>query len=457
MQIRDLSMKILLIDSQKLAFTFLLGSLMWAEPVLSLTLKETLIESLKNSNDLASSRESWVVARESVFSSTSSEEISLKYTGSGSLSESDSGSGFKSSDSYSNKITLSKNIYDGGQSKESLSLARINLQRATASYNDTEQKVLLKAVQSYLDVIKSRQEAELQIKNLERLSRHVTAAKVRLREGTDTPTSLAEAQARYARAQADSIIANTSVENAEDLFFKLTLVRPNSHMKNDILLDLNQVLPASQGLAESLAIKDSPKVKIAKLAEKAAAQELHVTQAKQNPTVAFSLSATQGNASDSLSASISLSSPLYFTDSSAANARKKVALHSQSIIGLRESVSAAKVEARSAFRDYTGVKITLSAVMAEVEASRLVSEGRLSETKYGLKTTLDLLDAEKSFYDAELRLVKAGHDKTLSEFELLAAVGNLTAIKLGLGNILEDLTQSPRPKNPLNSTVSIWK
>ena len=95
--------------------------------------------------------------------------------------------------------------------------------------------------------------------------------------------------------------------------------------------------------------------------------------------------------------------------------------------------------------------------MAEVEASRLVSEGRLSETKYGLKTTLDLLDAEKSFYDAELRFVKAEHDKTLSEFELLAAVGNLTAIKLGLGNILEDLTQSPRPKNPLHSPVSIWK
>jgi outer membrane protein TolC len=78
------------------------------------------------------------------------------------------------------------------------------------------------------------------------------------------------------------------------------------------------------------------------------------------------------------------------------------------------------------------------------------------ELKYGLKTTLDLLDAEKAFNDAELRLVQARHDITLREFKLIAATGGLTANKLGLGHVLNKLSDSPRPENPLKNPLSSW-
>ena len=184
-------------------------------------------------------------------------------------------------------------------------------------------------------------------------------------------------------------------------------------------------------------------------AEKAASQDLIVTQVKQNSTVAFSLSATDGKSSDSLAASLTLSAPLYSTNSTTSNARKVVALHSKSMIDLREALSAAKLKARSAFRDWDAVKITLTAVEAEVEASRLVQKGVSNEVTYGLKTTLDMLDAEKSFSDAELRLVKAKHDEILAEFELISAVGELTLENLGLNNPLGKLDEIPRPRNPL--------
>ena len=97
-----------------LAFAFALAA--WTGSAYSLSLEEALVQSLKNSNKIASSRDSWIAARESVFSSNATKESSLKYSGSGSLSETDSGSGYTGSDSYSNKITFSKNIFDGGQS-----------------------------------------------------------------------------------------------------------------------------------------------------------------------------------------------------------------------------------------------------------------------------------------------------------------------------------------------------
>ena len=121
-----------------------------------------------------------------------------------------------------------------------------------------------------------------------------------------------------------------------------------------------------------------------------------------------------------------------------------------------ELIDNSKIEARSAFRDYEGAKITLRAVEAEVEASRLVVDGVAKELNFGLKTTLDLLDAEKGFNDAELRLVQARHDIILKEFKLIAATGGLTANKLGIGHILDKLSDSPRPENPLGNPLNFW-
>ena len=439
-----------------IALTFAFALATWSGSAASLSLEEVLIQSLKNSNKIASSRDSWIVARESVFASNATKESSLKYSGSGSLSETDSGSGYTGSDSYSNKITFSKNIFDGGQSRENLKVAEIQLERATASYRNTEQGVMLEAVQSYLDLSQSYQKVELQNNNITRLEKHVAAAKVNLVEGIGTPTSLAEAEARYARAQADRALFTTSLENAKDLFSKLTLMQANIDLGEAQLLGIEITLPQDRQGAEELALKNSPNVIIARLAERAASQELNLAQAKQNPTLGFSLSATQSNSSDSISASISVSSPLYSTNSTISSARKKVALHSRSMRDLKEAIGNAKIEARSAFRDYEGAKITLNAVVAEVKASRLVLDGVAKELKYGLKTTLDLLDAEKAFNDAELRLVQARHDIALREIKLIAATGGLTANQLGIGHVLHKLSDSPRPENPLKNPLSFW-
>jgi outer membrane protein len=439
-----------------IALTFAFTLATWSGSAASLSLEEVLVQSLKNSNKIASSRDSWIVARESVFASNVTKETSLKYSGSGSLSETDSGSGYESSDSYSNKITFSKNIFDGGQSRENLKLAEIKLESATASYRNTEQRVVLEAVQSYLNLSKSFQEVELQNNNIIRLKKHVAAAKVNLAEGIVTQTSLAEAEARYARAKADRASFATSLENAKDLFSKLTLMQADTDLGEAQLPGIEKILPQDRQAAEKLALKNSPNVIVARLAEKAAGQELHLAQAKQNSTLGLSLSAIQSNSSESISASISISSPLYSTNSTVSSARKKVALHSQAMRDLKEAIGNAKVEARSAFRDYEGAKTTRNAVVAEVEASRLVVGGVAKELKYGLKTTLDLLDAEKDFNDAELRLVQARHDITLKEFKLIAATGGLTANKLGIGYVLHKLSDSPRPENPLRSPFSFW-
>ena len=66
----------------------------------ALTLEEALNASLDTSRELASSREGWIAARESVFSSAGSADFGLTFSGSGSVSTTDSGSGYTNSDTY---------------------------------------------------------------------------------------------------------------------------------------------------------------------------------------------------------------------------------------------------------------------------------------------------------------------------------------------------------------------
>ena len=147
---------------------------------------------------------------------------------------------------------------------------------------------------------------------------------------------------------------------------------------------------------------------------------------------------------------MSLSSPLYDSSSTKADARKTVAVHAQAKFDLDDARITAQVDARAAFRNWEAAIITLEAARSEAEASRLAAEGVKKEVKFGLKTTLDLLDSEKSVNDAELRLVSAEHDKMVAAFSLRAAVGTLTTEDLGLINVEMDFDNLERPENPLD-------
>ena len=79
-------MKHMQFGGRVIALTFAFALATWSGSAASLSLEEALVQSLKNSNKIASSRDSWIVARESVFASNATNESSLKYSGSSSLS-----------------------------------------------------------------------------------------------------------------------------------------------------------------------------------------------------------------------------------------------------------------------------------------------------------------------------------------------------------------------------------
>src|SRR3546814_13264285 len=67
----------------------------------------------------------------------------------------------------------------------------------------------------------------------------------------------------------------------------------------------------------------------------------------------------------------------------------------------------------------------------EVRAASVALEGVQQEAVAGQRTVLDILNAEQDVSDAQVLLAQARHDLALARFDVLEAIGRLSARGLG--------------------------
>ncbi len=423
------------------------------------SLDDALRAALANSDELSAAREEWVSARENVgtASSTSDWRATGTVTGTHASKKTPASRVYKDSQSGSASVSLSKNIYDGGQTVEKRTLGLINLEAAAANYDASEQRLVLTTIESYLNVVKANENVALNAANITRLQAHVNAAQVRVAAGAATPTRLAEATARLAKGRSSLIGAQTALRNAEDKFQTLTGM-PASGLQPVATVE---GLPSDLLTAEDIAINTHPSVRAAKARERAAEQEIETLHATVRPTVSLSLSATDAEAKGKqqdkteLSAQVKFSTPLLVTNATRAKTRSISAKISAAKYARNDAIRNAALNVRTAFRSMETARAQQTAVMAELEAFRLVAEGIGNEVEFGQKTALDLQDAEQDIIDAELRLVSAEHNILLSSYRLKAALGLLTADAIGMNAVLGDIEDMPVPETTAINLLSI--
>ena len=429
-----------------------------AGPAAAMTLQDALRAAVGNSLELQSARERWLSSREDIGTAISTSEWRATGTMTGNQYKTDAASarksGFLDSQSLNATVSLSRNLYDGGQTDENTRLGLIQLDVAAARYLAAEQRVLMQTVEAYITVLTATRQVALSQSNVERLKQHVAAAQVRLEAGAATRTQLAQAQARLSRARTNLIDALTDLRNAEDGFLTHVGVVP-TNLEADIDAGM---LPQTLLEADELARETHPDATIAQLQVDVAKQQFNALMASLKPTVAFSLNATEamaeGTRSDKteFSAQIKLSSPLMPTGSVRAKSRALAASLQASKFDRDNGLRQISLGVRNAFRNLETARSQRAAVNAELAASRLVATGITNEFQFGQKTTLDVLDAEQDVNDAELRQVTADHAILLASFRLRAASGQLTAAALGLDDVLGPLEEM----KPIEPRFTSW-
>ena len=409
----------------------------FADVLESVTIDESLAAGLKVSNSIAASQQAFIVARQAVAAAKATNELNGNFAFSGSNAQSDSKSttgGFVSSTGLTATFSLSKRIYDSGESKTKLQVAEFDLEKARNEYLLAEQNVIFDVISAHLDVLSAQKAFDIRDVNERRLFAHTEAARIRLAAGTSTPTRLAEAEARLARAQSDKILAKSELQSAAEAYQSLT----GFDEVKLLSFSLPQGLPENTADAEMKAGKSHPSVIITDLSAKSSGLQFKLLRQSVSPKVNFSLSASrtekEGRSSDKdeITTKLEFSTPFLVTETTRTSSRSRQASYLKAKLDASERRRVVELDARRAFRDYEASLAQIQAVESELRAAKLVAEGTTSEVEFGLKTLLDLLDAEHDLSNAELRIVQAQQNLIVNGYNLMRSIGQLSVSKFAL-------------------------
>ena len=398
------------------------------------TFKLSITEALKNSLELKSEKYRLESVRHSLEESYSSKDWSNSFTTVyNSLNkQSDSVGSYVNDDTTTSTISLSKKILDGGEAFEKYSIAMDNIKLQENKLKLIEQEVILNAVNSYLDVYTNQSFFSLRKRSLERFKENVEATRLKLEAGTVTPTILAEAQSKLAKANYDLILAEGNLKNAVSKFKSITKfnVIPNKLY----LPSLNFKEPKTENETIKLSNKNNLSLNIAKLNKALAEKNIKLYKTGNRPSLKleFLLKDSQSSASNSTSdyqsygANITFSSPLFYNNSSKSSLRRLDKLYMASSLDLSEKYRKVELDAISSFQNYKNSIAKIIASESEKKSSLLALNGIKKEAEFGIRTVLEELDAEVEYLNASANLIKSEAEKVYNLLSIKAILGELT-------------------------------
>lgn len=331
--------------------------------------------------------------------------------------------------------TASQAIYRGGRTGGAIDSALAQIRAGRESLRATEQSVLLTAIQAHLDVVRDETVVEIRRNNVEVLGQQLQAARDRFEVGEITRTDVAQAEARVSGAQAQLSAAQAQLAASRAAYERVVGAAPTDPQAPVALPDL----PENLGDAAEAALDANPQLLAARFGEEAAREQVRVARGALRPEVGISVSASEFRESDftgqgvgSADVRAQVSVPIFTGGLNGSRVRQALAgadeARLQVVVSQRQVIEAVT----NAWNTYLAAQAVIESSRQAVRANEIAFEGVEQEAFVGLRTTLDVLDAEQELLNSRLDLVSAERDLYVASFALLQAMGRLDAQTLAL-------------------------
>jgi TolC family type I secretion outer membrane protein len=365
--------------------------------------------------------------------------------------------GASGSDSTQYSVSASQNLFRGGRTGAAMDAAMANIYSARAQLISTEQQILLSVVTAYVDVRRDAEILKISENNVHLLEAQLQATRDRFDVGEITRTDVSQAEARLADARSQFSAAQAQLTASRAAYEQVVGQAPGTLDQEPELPEL----PKDLDTAYALAMQDNPDVVSANYNDVAAKANVRNAKGAMYPSVSLSASASHLD-------SFPNSGPLQFdgdggtnpvtgaplpnvgrTDTTSVAARLSIPIFSGNALSsqlrqAKQTESSAKYTARDtertvrstvsrAWSSYLASAEQIKSTEESVRANELAYEGVEAEAQVGLRTTLDVLNAEQELLGAREALVQAQAAAYVAAYALLQAVGRVTPEYLGLG------------------------
>ena len=335
-------------------------------------------------------------------------------------------------------ILVEQKLYDQSR-KPDLEKNEIGLEIARLKLKKVEQEIIYESVEAYTNLVLNNKKLEINLLNVSLLERQVETDRARLEKGEINLTDVAQSEASLAGANAKLIQVRNDIVTSKLIYEKIIGKINNSEEVNESYV-FKYKLPNNLKEANIISKQFSPELNIVKLELEQANKDVAIAKSDLSPSATLSFQATQTDdtsstydESDKETLKATISWPFSLGGKNVSSLRKNKSLRDQKALLLEDAKRSNETSVSSAWSNFKSSKSLLNSIRVQVKASEIANEGISIEYESGLgRSTLDVIQSNSILLDAKNNLATSQRNHFLSQYKLLLALGQLTALNLSL-------------------------
>lgn len=332
------------------------------------------------------------------------------------------------------------------------SQSELQVIQSEAQFKSAEQDLIIRSAQAYFDVLAAQDAVNLADAQKTAISEQLAQAKRNFEVGSATITDTLEAQARFDLTNSQAIAAQSNLEIKERSYQQLTNALPKNLKPVGATLKLDTPQPADVEKWVEQAQLGNLQLAAAQAATELADKEVTRNRGGHYPTLDLVGSygknkispvgdGSFGNGNNALDTDqttsylgVQLNIPLFQGGSTNSKWREAEANRDRAKAELESARRNVDLQTRQA---YSGVVNGMSQVLALEQAlkssEKLLEASKLGQ-EVGVRTNLDVLNAQQQLYSTRKDLYLAKYNYLISRLKLKAAAGSLAEDELVVVN-----------------------
>ncbi len=345
-------------------------------------------------------------------------------------------------DFFRRQITLNQPLWRGGRVFAQVERAKKRIAAGRLELQALEQDVLLSAAIAHLDLATAREILNFARYNRQVLEEHKNASQDRFSVGEVTRTDLAQAEARLAEAMAEEVRASGQLRSVRANYLEIVgeVAEEVENPEEGTLAEVfGNSFPDSLSEIEREMLTGNPELMARLDHERAAEAQVNADSAALLPQIDLTASNSRSvntqfddSWNDENRVSLNLRVPIFRGGASSARVRQS----KQNLAGAATERELTRrrllKEATENWSAHQTAKAEINFYQAQIIANQAAVTGVQAESEIGVRTVLDLLDAQRELFFSRVNLAQTRRNYLASGFQLMASIGKFTAVALGL-------------------------
>lgn len=336
---------------------------------------------------------------------------------------------------------VSQPIYTSGQLRGQLRAAHANVLAGQQNLRQVEQNTVQNVIIVYAQVLRDEQRVQVARENVAVLQDQLRENRERYTKlgrgqgaGDVTLTDVGQADTRLAQAESDLASLEATLDTSRAQYLQVVGQNPGTL---EPLPDLPG-MPASIDEAFAKAEANNPGLLTAKYTEQASSANAAAVRGQLGPTVSLTAQGIYNNSpapsplsgrlgSKEVVAGVTVRQAIFSSGALRSQVRQADARNGADQAAVEAARRQTIESVDEAWSQLVASRRSLTSGERQVASAQLAFAGMHREELYGLRSTIETLNAEQDLFSAQLNFLSSRYTEYVSRAQLLAAIGALKA------------------------------